>query len=88
MILKIALITLAVVLGLSIFDAILVGLIYLARFGFKRKESEERRMNDEPITETSMHHLICAMCDNAKCVRGTKECEFEKWKKEQESEEE
>ena len=41
MILKIALITLAVVLGLSIFDAILVGLIYLARFGFKRKESEK-----------------------------------------------
>ena len=41
MILKIALITLAVVLGLSIFDAILVCLIYLARFGFKRKESEE-----------------------------------------------
>lgn len=39
-------------------------------------------MNDEPITETSMHHLICAMCDNAKCVRGTKECEFEKWKME------
>jgi hypothetical protein len=45
-------------------------------------------MNDEPITETSMHHLICAMCDNAKCVRGTKECEFEKWKKKEESEKE
>ena len=42
----------------------------------------------EPITETSMHHLSCAMCDNAKCVRGTKECEFEKWKKKEESEEE
>lgn len=42
MILKIALITLAVVFGLSIFDAILVGLIYLARFGFKRKESEDK----------------------------------------------
>lgn len=41
MILKIALITLAVVLGLSIFDAILVGLIYWARFGFKRKGSEK-----------------------------------------------
>ena len=45
-------------------------------------------MSDKQITETSMHHLICAMCDNEKCVRGTKECEFEKWKKKQESEEE
>ena len=41
LILKIALIALAVVLGLSIFDVLVVGLIYLARFGFKRKESEE-----------------------------------------------
>lgn len=41
LILKIALIVLAVVLGLSIFDAILIGLIYLAKFGFKRKEGEE-----------------------------------------------
>lgn len=41
LILKIALIVLGVTLGLSIFDAVLVGLIYLARFGFKRKESEE-----------------------------------------------
>ena len=40
------------------------------------------------VTETSMHHLICAMCDNNKCVRGTKECEFEKWKEKLESEEE
>ena len=37
-------------------------------------------MSDEIISETSMHHLICAMCDNEKCVRGTKECEFEQWK--------
>ena len=41
LILKIALIVLAVVLGLSIFDAILIGLIYLAKFGFKRKGDEE-----------------------------------------------
>lgn len=47
---------------------------------------EGRRMSDKQITETSMHHLICAMCDNEKCVRGTKECEFEKWKKKEESE--
>ena len=40
-------------------------------------------MTDKTITETSMHHLICAMCDNKKCVRGTKDCEFEKWKKTQ-----
>lgn len=39
-------------------------------------------------TETSMHHFICAWCDNEKCVKGTKECEFEQWKKKQESEEE
>lgn len=39
-----------------------------------------KNADDEFITETSMHHLICAMCDNDKCVRGTKECEFEKWK--------
>lgn len=45
-------------------------------------------MKDKTITETSMHHFICAMCDNDKCVHETKECEFEKWKKKQESEEE
>lgn len=39
------------------------------------KESEEGN-----ISETSMHHFICAFCDNDKCVRGTKECEFEQWK--------
>lgn len=44
--------------------------------------------SEKPITETSMHHLICAMCDNEKCVRGTKECEFEKWKKKESEEEE
>jgi hypothetical protein len=42
---------------------------------FMKKESEEGI-----ISETSMHHLICAFCDNDKCVRGTKECEFEQWK--------
>lgn len=44
--------------------------------------------NSKSISETTMHHFICAWCDNEKCVRGTKECEFEKWKKKQESEEE
>lgn len=43
-------------------------------------------MSNTLITETSMHHLICSFCDNDKCVRGTKECEFEKWKEKQESE--
>ena len=41
LILKIALIVLAVVLEMSIFDAILIGLIYLAKYGFKRKGGEE-----------------------------------------------
>lgn len=42
MILKIALIGLAIVLGLSIIDVIVVGLVYLARVGIeKKKESEE-----------------------------------------------
>lgn len=35
------------------------------------------------ISETKMHHLICAFCDNLKCVRGTKQCEFEQWKRQQ-----
>ena len=33
------------------------------------------------INLTTMHHFICAMCDCKKCVRGTDECDFEKWKK-------
>lgn len=45
-----------------------------------------REENEETISETSMHHLVCAMCDNEKCVRGTKECEFEQWKAKQERE--
>lgn len=44
---------------------------------------------EEHISETSMHHFVCAFCDNDKCVRGTKECEFEQWKaKESEKENE
>lgn len=35
------------------------------------------------ISETKMHHLICAFCDNPKCVRGTEKCEFEQWKRQQ-----
>ena len=34
-------------------------------------------------SETKMHHLICAFCDNLKCVRGAKQCEFEQWKRQQ-----
>ena len=41
LILKIALIGLAVVLGLSIFDVIIVGLVYLVRVKTEKKESEE-----------------------------------------------
>lgn len=41
LILKIALIGLAVVLGLSVFDVIVVGLIYLVRVKAEKKESEE-----------------------------------------------
>lgn len=41
LILKIALIVLAVTFGLCLFDLLLVGLVYLARLGFKSKESEE-----------------------------------------------
>lgn len=48
-------------------------------------DDEIIRESRKTITETSMNHLICAMCDNDKCVRGTKECEFEKWKKKQET---
>ena len=33
------------------------------------------------ISEVKMHHLICAFCDNPKCVRGTEKCEFEQWKR-------
>jgi hypothetical protein len=33
------------------------------------------------ISEVKMHHLICAFCDNSKCVRGTEKCEFEQWKR-------
>lgn len=44
MVLKIALIGLAIVLGLSVFDVIVVGLVYLARVGIeKKKESEEEK---------------------------------------------
>ena len=44
LILKIALIVLGVTLGLSIFDVIVVGLVYLARVGIeKKKESEEEQ---------------------------------------------
>ena len=44
-------------------------------------------MSDKEISEFAMHHFICAWCDNAKCVRGTKECEWEQWKeKEQKNE--
>ena len=35
------------------------------------------------MTETQMHHFICAMCDRTKCVRGTDKCKFEKWKEAQ-----
>lgn len=41
LILKIALIGLAVVLGLSVFDVIVVGLIYLVKVKTGKKESEE-----------------------------------------------
>lgn len=47
-----------------------------------------KNADDEIITETSMHHFICAMCDNDKCVRGTKECEFEQWKEKEKKNEE
>lgn len=40
----------------------------------------------EQITETQMHHFICAWCDNLKCVRGTDKCEFEQWKKRKDEE--
>lgn len=42
LILKIALIALAVVLGLSIFDVIIVGLVYLVRVKTEKQESEEK----------------------------------------------
>ena len=42
LILKIALIGLAVVLGLSVFDVIVVGLVYLVRVKTEKKESEEK----------------------------------------------
>lgn len=42
LILKIALIVLAVTFGLCLFDLLLVGLVYLARVGIEKKnESEE-----------------------------------------------
>lgn len=47
---------------------------------------EAYEKSEAKVTETSMHHLACAMCDNEKCVRGTKECEFEQWKAKQERE--
>lgn len=42
LILKIALIALAVVLGLSIFDVIIVGLVYFVRVKTEKQESEEK----------------------------------------------
>lgn len=42
LILKIALIVLAVVLGLSIFDVIIVGLVYLVRVKTEKQEREEK----------------------------------------------
>ena len=42
LILKIALIGLAVVLGLSVFDVIVFGLVYLVRVKTEKKESEEK----------------------------------------------
>ena len=47
-----------------------------------------RRGNMSEISETKMHHLICAFCDNLECVRGTKQCEFEQWKRQQAESEE
>ena len=44
--------------------------------------------NSTEITETKMHHFICALCDNERCVRGTPECEFEEWKERQEEKDE
>jgi len=38
------------------------------------------------MTETQMHHFICAFCDNKKCVRGTDKCEFEQWKRKHKTE--
>lgn len=34
----------------------------------------------DEITETQMHNLICAFCDNKHCCKGTDKCEFEQWK--------
>ena len=48
---------------------------------------EPYKEEDKIISETSMHHFVCAFCDNDKCVRGTKECEFEQWKKKERKEE-
>ena len=31
--------------------------------------------------------VCCPMCDKEKCVRGTEECDAEKWEKERESNE-
>jgi len=47
-------------------------------------EDYKRVMDNNVINE--MHHLICAWCDNEKCVRGTDACEFEQWKAQAESE--
>jgi len=38
------------------------------------------------MTETQMHHFICAFCDNKKCARGTDKCEFEQWKRKHKTE--
>ncbi len=33
------------------------------------------------------YYVCCPMCDKEKCVRGTEECDAEKWAKERESNE-
>ena len=32
------------------------------------------------------YYVCCPMCDKYKCVRGTEECDAEKWEKEKEEE--
>lgn len=39
------------------------------------------------MSDNMRYWICCPMCDADKCVRGTEECDAEKWEKEKEGEE-
>lgn len=40
------------------------------------------------MSDNMRYWICCPMCDKEKCIRGTEECDAEKWEKERENKEE